>query len=120
MEAEFISIRRSLKILIDTCFGLEHAHRQSILHRDIKPANIMVVGNRYKLSDFGLAKTNLAGSGAGTPVYLSGSNTSWAAEINNSRPNKPTLWNCSSFSAASSLLRISVTVRSTRTQPVGS
>lgn len=70
VEAGFISIRRSLKILIDTCFGLEHAHRQSILHRDLKPANIMVAGNRYKLSDFGLAKSNLVGSGAGTPVYL--------------------------------------------------
>ncbi|MCA1363837.1 MULTISPECIES: serine/threonine-protein kinase [unclassified Bradyrhizobium] len=70
LVAEFISIRRSLKILIDTCFGLEHAHRQSILHRDIKPANILVAGNRYKLSDFGLAKTELLGSGAGTRVYL--------------------------------------------------
>jgi serine/threonine-protein kinase len=70
MEKEFISIRRSLKILIDVCFALEHAHRQLILHRDLKPSNIMVAGSRYKLSDFGVAKTNLAGSGAGTPFYL--------------------------------------------------
>jgi serine/threonine-protein kinase len=70
LEREFISVRRSLKIIIDICFALEHAHRQSILHRDIKPANIMVTGGRYKLSDFGVAKSDVIGSGAGTPVYL--------------------------------------------------
>ncbi|MFQ3453573.1 serine/threonine-protein kinase [Bradyrhizobium sp. UFLA01-814] len=69
IEKEFISIRRALKIMIDVCFGLEHAHRQGILHRDIKPANIMIAWHRYKLSDFGLAKTNLVGSGVGTPAY---------------------------------------------------
>ncbi|MBV8923011.1 protein kinase domain-containing protein [Bradyrhizobium sp.] len=56
LEREFISVRRSLKIMIDACFGLEHAHRQSILHRDFKLANIMVTGHRFKLSDFGVAK----------------------------------------------------------------
>lgn len=31
--------------------------------------DIMCFGNRYKVSDFGLAKTVLTGSGSGTPVY---------------------------------------------------
>jgi serine/threonine protein kinase len=39
-------------------------------HSDFKPANIMVAGNRFKLSDFGVAKLDLAGSGAGTHVYM--------------------------------------------------
>jgi eukaryotic-like serine/threonine-protein kinase len=75
LQKKFLSIRRSVRIIIDVCYGLEHAHRQAVLHRDIKPPNIMVAGSRYKLSDFGLAKTGLIGSGAGTPP-LQGPGTS--------------------------------------------
>lgn len=35
--------------------GLQHAHEQGILHRDIKPANLMLVNERVKILDFGLA-----------------------------------------------------------------
>lgn len=51
-----ISIHESINIVIDSLFGLEHAHNQGVLHRDIKPANILL-DNRTgaKLSDFGLA-----------------------------------------------------------------
>jgi serine/threonine-protein kinase len=69
IKSEFISVRKAVRVLVDVLFALDHAVRQGILHRDIKPANIMVVEENYKLSDFGIAKTLLIGSGKGTPVY---------------------------------------------------
>lgn len=72
IETDHVTIRRAIKITIDTLIGLEHAHRQGVLHRDVKPANIMLIGSRAKLSDFGLATTAsaaLSASGAGSPVY---------------------------------------------------
>jgi serine/threonine-protein kinase len=35
--------------------GLQHAHDRDILHRDIKPSNLMLVEERVKVLDFGLA-----------------------------------------------------------------
>jgi eukaryotic-like serine/threonine-protein kinase len=72
LQNGFVSIRRSIKALIDVLFALEHAHRHGVLHRDIKPPNIMLSGNRFKLGDFGLAKDAAAAmvaSGKGSPVY---------------------------------------------------
>jgi serine/threonine protein kinase len=47
----------ALKIVIDTCHGLAHAHEAQILHRDIKPSNILLDANLVpKVADFGLAR----------------------------------------------------------------
>jgi len=47
----------ALKIVIDTCHGLTHAHEAQILHRDIKPSNILLDANfTPKIGDFGLAR----------------------------------------------------------------
>jgi serine/threonine protein kinase len=72
VETSHVSIRQSIKLVIDLLFALGHAHRQGILHRDVKPANILLAGTRGKLSDFGLAtnaSSALTASGAGSPVY---------------------------------------------------
>jgi serine/threonine protein kinase len=46
----------ALKIVIDICHGLAHAHDYGILHRDIKPSNILLdVSGSPKIGDFGLA-----------------------------------------------------------------
>ncbi|MCD0480464.1 serine/threonine protein kinase [Chryseobacterium sp. LC2016-29] len=56
LENNFISVHKSIKIISEVLFGLEHAHGQAIFHRDIKPGNILFSNNwQAKLSDFGLA-----------------------------------------------------------------
>ncbi len=46
----------ALKMVIDVCRGLSHAHEFGILHRDIKPSNILMDANANpKIGDFGLA-----------------------------------------------------------------
>jgi serine/threonine protein kinase len=80
---------------IQSCAGLEYAHRQGIIHRDVKPGNLMVIGGpaggrtagsgghdppgeemTVKLTDFGIARaaeqTRLTqvGSVVGTAAYL--------------------------------------------------
>lgn len=48
---------RALKISMQICSALSHAHERKVIHRDIKPHNIMV-GNdgSVKVMDFGIAR----------------------------------------------------------------
>lgn len=56
IENNFITIQKSIQIITDVLFGLEHAHSKGIFHRDIKPGNILFSKTwQAKLSDFGLA-----------------------------------------------------------------
>jgi serine/threonine protein kinase len=83
------------EIGIQSCAGLEYAHRQGIIHRDVKPGNLMVIGGpagrrrrdssahepptgemTIKLTDFGIARAaaqsrlTQVGSVVGTAAYL--------------------------------------------------
>ena len=67
-----------LKIGMDLCAALQHAHDQGIIHRDLKPSNLMVLKDgTVKLTDFGIAKdadvTALTGANStvGTAAYMS-------------------------------------------------
>lgn len=53
-----IDAQIALKIGIEICSALEHAHNEGIFHRDIKPSNIICEqrDETVKLIDFGLAK----------------------------------------------------------------
>lgn len=65
-----LSIRERLRLFIEVCDGIQHAHQKAIIHRDIKPANILVVEVGGKPSpriiDFGLAKTIVPAEAGGT------------------------------------------------------
>src|SRR5262249_4478970 len=37
-----LPVRERLKLFIDVCQAIQHAHQKGIIHRDLKPANIMV------------------------------------------------------------------------------
>ena len=74
-----ISIGESVEFVIQAAEGLGCAHGHGIVHRDVKPANMLLrKDGNLLLSDFGIAKilegtSNLtrAGTGIGTPQYMS-------------------------------------------------
>ncbi|MCU0864885.1 MAG: serine/threonine-protein kinase [Planctomycetes bacterium] len=75
--------RQRLRLFLQVCDAVAHAHRRGVIHRDLKPSNVMVTGEgehaRAVVIDFGIAKV-LDGSGddhthtgqfLGTPAYSS-------------------------------------------------
>lgn len=54
------SIGERLRVFLDVCSAVQHAHQKGILHRDIKPSNVLVADHdetaTAKVIDFGLAK----------------------------------------------------------------
>lgn len=52
-----LSGARRLRLFLDVCSAVAHAHRRSIVHRDLKPGNILVQEDGTpKLLDFGICK----------------------------------------------------------------
>ena len=78
-----MTLGQKLKLMVELCSGLQHAHEAGIIHRDIKPANLMVDRHgRLKILDFGIARVSegLTRMGVqvtqlnmriGTPGYMS-------------------------------------------------
>jgi serine/threonine protein kinase/tetratricopeptide (TPR) repeat protein len=75
-----------LKLFLDVCHAIQHAHHKGIIHRDIKPSNVMVTLHDgvpvVKVIDFGIAKATVMkltdrtlftahGQMIGTPQYMS-------------------------------------------------
>jgi len=75
-----------LRLMLDVCAAVRHAHQKGIIHRDLKPSNILVAEHdgrpAAKIIDFGVAKAvspNEAGAAhrtrgdqfLGTPTYMS-------------------------------------------------
>jgi non-specific serine/threonine protein kinase/serine/threonine-protein kinase len=85
-DQEKLGIEERLKLFLQVCEAVQHAHQKAIIHRDIKPSNILVAieGNKAvpKIIDFGVAKAlsqpltertlyTEQGQFVGTPEYMS-------------------------------------------------
>ena len=77
-----LSTARRLRLMVQICDAVEHAHQRGIIHRDLKPANILVEEHGSpKILDFGVARmtdldaqaTRQTGLGqlVGTLAYMS-------------------------------------------------
>lgn len=79
-RTNLLSIKQKIKLFLQLCSAVGHAHQNLIIHRDIKPSNILVTASgTVKLIDFGIAKdlsidNNLntqTGHHVMTPAYAS-------------------------------------------------
>src|SRR5262249_25972741 len=74
-----LDVPEALAIMAGVARGLVEAHERGIVHRDIKPSNILLLVDRIKITDFGLARHVVdseslamtdAGALLGTPHYM--------------------------------------------------
>lgn len=83
---------RAVRMIIQACRGLAHAHDRLVVHRDLKPENLFVCkrndgSDLVKLLDFGIAKLQTdagltkTGKAIGTPYYMSPEQTRGAKDI---------------------------------------
>lgn len=85
-ERRKMPLESRLRLFMEVCEAVQHAHQKGIVHRDIKPANVMVADGhgepQVKVIDFGLAKPlgddlpeaatlTVMGQILGTPAYMS-------------------------------------------------
>jgi WD40 repeat protein/serine/threonine protein kinase len=86
-DANGLSTKDRLKLFMQVCDAVQHAHTKGVIHRDLKPGNILVSMEdgdhpNAKVIDFGVAKAltqqasdaemmTETGSMVGTPEYMS-------------------------------------------------
>ena len=84
-DANRLTIRERVTLLVAICRAVQHAHQKGVIHRDLKPSNILVTeqgGPQPKIIDFGVAKAlsqrltertlvTAFGQSMGTPAYMS-------------------------------------------------
>ena len=56
-DANLLTVPERVRIFMDLCAAVQHAHTQLIVHRDIKPGNVLVdETGTVRLLDFGIAR----------------------------------------------------------------
>ena len=74
-----LPVEDAIRLTLEICGALQHAHDQGIVHRDIKPENILLAHDHALVADFGIAraaseagqqKLTQTGMAVGTPVYM--------------------------------------------------
>lgn len=85
-DRERLSLSERLRLFLQVCSAIRHAHQKGILHRDLKPSNVLVATQDgeplVKVIDFGIAKAlaqpltdrslhTEQGQFIGTPDYMS-------------------------------------------------
>ena len=81
-----LSTEQRLRLLIQVCAAVQHAHQKGVIHRDLKPSNVLITVQEDvafpKVIDFGIAKAvghdltektvvTQIGQLMGTPEYMS-------------------------------------------------
>lgn len=95
-DRQRLSIDDRLRLFLDVCSAVDHAHGLGVVHRDLKPQNVLVKhcdGKAVaKVIDFGIAKALTEDSGIGsrltgaiqclgTPLYISPEQMNWSSDI---------------------------------------
>lgn len=85
-DSHKLSFDARLRLFLEVCDGVLHAHQKGIIHRDLKPSNVLVMEDdgepAPKIIDFGIAKAvdkrltedslhTRVGTLIGTPGYMS-------------------------------------------------
>ena len=80
-----LKVVERIRLFIQICRAVQHAHQKGIIHRDIKPSNVIVTESDgdvvCKVIDFGISKAiaptpgserlTMTGMALGTPAYMS-------------------------------------------------
>ncbi len=81
-----LDVEQRIRLVIDVCHAVQHAHHKGVIHRDLKPSNVLVTIREnqpiVKVIDFGIAKAmgqeltertlvTRLGQMIGTPEYMS-------------------------------------------------
>ncbi|HET8648854.1 MAG TPA: serine/threonine-protein kinase, partial [Gemmatimonadales bacterium] len=84
-DANRLTVSERVRLFIQICQAVQHAHQKGVIHRDLKPSNILITeqdGPLPKIIDFGIAKAlsqrltertlvTAFGQSMGTPAYMS-------------------------------------------------
>ena len=69
-----LPLPRAMRLAEDLLGGLAAAHACGVLHRDVKPSNILLAGDGYRVTDFGIASLDddatEGGDLVGTLLYV--------------------------------------------------